>query len=155
MKKLLVLALGAILAANISAQEAKAEKAEGKKVQKERKMSKDEYKKHREACIEQDIKHLSEELYLSEEQTEKFAKTYREYKAEQVKLAEKYQKQFVKDGLNERQAETAVRFHGPKHGKGERPDGRMEMKAESQKKEEMKEPRHGKIEKQKEFREYK
>ncbi|MBR1878855.1 MAG: hypothetical protein IJ814_07650 [Paludibacteraceae bacterium] len=124
MKKLLVLALGAILAANISAQEAKVQKAEGKKVQKERKMSKDECKKLREASIEHDIKHLSKELYLSDEQTEKFAKTYREFKAEQMKLAEKYQKQFVKDGLNERQAETAIRYHGPKHKRGDAPQAK-------------------------------
>ena len=110
MKKLMILALGVMIAANISAQEAKAEKALCKKEKKECKMS-------REQRIELDIKMLSEELYLSEEQEAKFAPIYREYMAEKAKLKEKYKAEFGK-ALNERQVKRVLHFHGPKQHPG-------------------------------------
>ena len=115
MKKLLVLAVSAILAANISAQEAKAQKAECKKEQKEQKLSKEER-------VERDIKILSEELYLSEEQAEKFAVTYREYIAAKEKLNEEFKAKFG-ETLNERQVREVLHFQGPQR-KGEFKDGK-------------------------------
>lgn len=106
MKKLMILALGVVLAANISAQEVKAEKAQCKKAKKECKMSKEQR-------IECDIKALSEELYLSKEQEAQFAATYREFMAEKAKLNEKYKAEFGK-ALNERQVQRVLHFHGPK-----------------------------------------
>ena len=101
MKKLFILAISAILVANVSAQEQNAGKAECKKAKKECKMSKEE-------CIEMEIKMLSDELYLSEEQAAKFAVTFREYKAEQAKLKEQFKAKFAKD-LNEKQVERVLR----------------------------------------------
>ena len=75
MKKLFVLALSAVLVANLSAQEQKKE-FEGKKLSKEER-------------VELDVKRLSHELLLSDEQAEKFAVTYREYAKELDKLFEK------------------------------------------------------------------
>ena len=106
MKRLFILAISAILVANVSAQEQNAGKAECKKAKKECKMSKEE-------CIEMEIKMLSDELYLSEEQAAKFAVTFREYKAEQAKLKEQFKAKFAKD-LNERQVERVLRYHGPR-----------------------------------------
>ena len=103
MKKLFILAISAILVANVSAQEQNAGKAECKKAKKECKMSKEE-------CIEMEIKMLSDELYLSEEQAAKFAVTFREYKAEQAKLKEQFKAKFAKD-LNEKQVERVLRGH--------------------------------------------
>lgn len=117
MKKLMILAVTAIFAANISAQEVQTQQGEVKKSHKEHKMSKEECQKQQEACIERDIRHLSQELYLNEEQTAKFAKTYREFRIEQLKLAEKYKAKFAKD-LNDRQVEAVLRYHGP-HKKGD------------------------------------
>jgi hypothetical protein len=144
MKKLLFLALGAILAVNINAKEVKADNEQGKK---DCKMSKEER-------IEKEIKILTEELYLSEEQAGKFAATYRDYankldaifakkadkakeqgkelsdkeldqinkarlaaKKEVIELKEKFYDKFRKD-LNPRQAERAINFRGCqcKHG---------------------------------------
>ena len=107
MKRLFILAMSALFMMNLSAQEQKkAEKADCQKAKKECKLS-------REERIEMDIKILSDELYLSEEQAKKFAETYREYKAEQAKLKEKFKAKFAKD-LNERQVERVLHFHGPK-----------------------------------------
>lgn len=106
MKKLMILAISAILAANISAQEAKAQKGECKKAQKECKFNKEER-------IEMDIKLLTDELYLSDEQAAKFAVTYREFIAAKEKLNEQFRKEFGKN-LNERQVERVLRFHGPR-----------------------------------------
>lgn len=114
MKKLIVLALSAVMALSVSAHGRKAEKAGCKKDQKECKLS-------REERIEIDIKILSDELYLSEEQAAKFAETYREYKAEQAKLKEKFKAKFAKD-LNDRQVERVLHFHGPKIERGPRPE---------------------------------
>lgn len=66
MKKIVILAISAIFVANMSAQEAKPAKCEGKKFNKAEK-------------IEFDIKRLTNELMLSDQQAEKFAVTYREY----------------------------------------------------------------------------
>ena len=76
MKKLMILAISAILVANVSAQEAKRECCKHKQLtQQER--------------VEFDIKRLTNELMLSDQQAEKFAATYREYAA---KLDELFQK---------------------------------------------------------------
>lgn len=106
MKKIMILAISAILAANISAQEAKAHKGECKQEKKECKFS-------HEDRVEMDIKYLTEELYLDEKQAEKFAKTYREFIAEKVKLNEKFKAKFSED-LNERQVNAVLRYRGPK-----------------------------------------
>ena len=108
----MILAISAIVAINLSAQEAKAEKAECKKEKKECKLTPEQR-------IEQDIKVLSEELYLSEEG--KFAKE-----------------------LNERQVKAVLRYHGPKHKgelmkKGEGPKHKGELKGEGPKHKEKKE----------------
>ena len=119
MKKLMILAISAILAANISAQEAKAEKAQCKKEKKECKMSKEQR-------VAMDIKVLSEELYLIEEQEAQFAAIYKEYMAEKAKLQEKFKGEFGKV-LNERQVQRVLHFKGPKgqhpaFDKGPHPD---------------------------------
>ncbi len=106
----MILAISAILAANMSAQEVKARKGECKKEKKECKLSPEQR-------VEMDIKYLSEELYLDSAQTEKFAKTYREFVAEKQKLNERFKAKFAKD-LNEKQVRAVLRYHGPKH-KGE------------------------------------
>ncbi|MBQ7996695.1 MAG: hypothetical protein IJ249_03405 [Paludibacteraceae bacterium] len=108
MKKLLVLAVSAIVALNLSAQEAKCPKGECKKAKKECKLTPEQR-------VEKDIKILSEELYLSPEQETKFAATYREFAAAKAKLYKEYAEKFGKD-LNERQVKAVMRFHGPKHG---------------------------------------
>ena len=72
MKKILIMAISAILAVNMSAQEQK----------KECKLSKEER-------VELDIKRLTNELYLSDKQAEKFAATYREYAGKMNELFEK------------------------------------------------------------------
>ncbi len=74
-KKLFVLALSAVFVANLSAQECKKD-FEGKKLSKEER-------------VELDVKRLSHELLLSDEQAEKFAATYREYAKELDQLFEK------------------------------------------------------------------
>ena len=67
MKKLLFLAISAVMAANVSAQEMKREF-------KEKKLS-------REERIEMDINRFTRELLLSDQQAERFAATYREFAA--------------------------------------------------------------------------
>jgi len=76
MKKMIILAISAILVANVSAQEApQAQKAccKGKQLSKEER-------------VEFDIKRLTNELMLSDKQAEKFAATFREYSEELDKL---------------------------------------------------------------------
>ena len=73
MKKIMILAIGALFAANISAQEMK---------QEFKQLSKEER-------IEFDIKRFSHELMLSDQQAEKFAVTYREYAIKLNELLEK------------------------------------------------------------------
>ena len=73
MKKLMILAISAILVANVSAQELKKECCKGKQLNKAER-------------VEFEIKRLNGELMLSDEQAEKFAVTYREYAAELDKL---------------------------------------------------------------------
>lgn len=75
MKKIVILAISAIFAANISAQEIKHEKCEFKKFSKEE-------------LVELDIKRFTNELMLSDQQAEKFAATYREYAAKLGELFE-------------------------------------------------------------------
>lgn len=106
MKKLMILAMSVMMMTSMSAQEANAQKGECKKDKKECKMS-------REQRIEMDIKVLSDELYLSEEQAAKFAVTYREYMEEKAKLKERFKAKFAKD-LNERQVERVLHFKGPR-----------------------------------------
>ena len=76
MKKIMILAISAVLVANVSAQEMKKEGCQGKQLSKAER-------------VEFDIKRFTHELMLSDEQAEKFAVTYREYSAEQDKLIEK------------------------------------------------------------------
>ncbi len=108
MKKLVLLAVSAIIVASVGAQESNASKADNKRAKKECQMSKEQR-------IERDIQTLSEELYLSDEQTAKFAVTYREFMAEKAKLNEKFKAKFAKN-LNERQVEKVLHFHGHKKG---------------------------------------
>lgn len=75
MKKIMILAISAILVANVSAQEQKKE-CKGKHFNKAER-------------VEFDIKRLSHELMLSDEQAEKFAVTYREYSTEVDKIFKK------------------------------------------------------------------
>lgn len=115
MKKLMILAMSVLMVASVSAQELKAVKAENRKDKKEFKMNKEQR-------VEMDIKYLTEELYLSDEQAAKFAVTYREFVAAKEKLNKEFAAKFGKD-LNERQVARVLHFHGPKpHGpKGEGP----------------------------------
>ena len=76
MKKIVILAISAILAANLSAQEVKKECNGGKQLSKEER-------------VEFDIKRFTNELMLSDQQAEKFAVTYREYAAKLDELFEK------------------------------------------------------------------
>ena len=122
MKKFFVMALVAIFAANISAQEVKAEKAECKKENKECRKENKERKKSFEERTEADIKTLSDELYLDSLQAEKFAKTYRDYRKAQLELRKDFKAKFAKV-LNERQAEKVLRFRGGHPCKG---DGHFE-----------------------------
>ena len=75
MKKIVILAISAIFVANMSAQEIKHEKCEGKKFSKAER-------------VEFDIKRFTNELMLSDQQAEKFAVTYREYAAKLGELFE-------------------------------------------------------------------
>lgn len=68
----MILAISAILVANVSAQEVNQDSKAGKPSKEER--------------LELDIKRLSNELMLSDKQAEKFAVTYREYAAEVDRL---------------------------------------------------------------------
>ena len=85
MKKIVILAISAIFAANISAQESKKECFDGK----QESCLKEAKKFNKEERVEFDIKRLTNELMLSDQQAEKFAVTYREYAA---KLDELFQK---------------------------------------------------------------
>lgn len=76
MKKVVMLAISAILVANVFAQEQKKECNGGKQFSKEER-------------VEFDIKRFTNELMLSDQQAEKFAVTYREYAS---KLDELFQK---------------------------------------------------------------
>lgn len=115
MKKLLILAMSVMMMTSVSAQEAKAEKTECQKDKKECRMTKEQR-------TEMDIKFLTDELYLSDEQAAKFAVTYREFIAAKEKLNKEFAAKFGKD-LNERQVARVLHFHGPKpHGpKGDGP----------------------------------
>ncbi len=106
MKKLMILAMSVLMVTSMSAQEAKARKGECKRDKKECKMDKEQR-------IEMDIKFLTEELYLSDEQAAKFAVTYREFIEAKAKLNEQFKAKFAKD-LNERQVARVLRFHGPR-----------------------------------------
>ena len=81
MRKLVILAISAILVANVSAQKEKKECFKGKQLSKEER-------------VEFDIKRLTNELMLSDEQATKFAVTYREYAG---KLDELFQKNAPKE----------------------------------------------------------
>lgn len=85
-KKIMILALSAVMVMSVSAQEMKRE-FKGKQLSKEER-------------IELDIKRLSNELMLSDAQAEKFAVTYREYAAKKVELFEKNAPKF-KEPRNE------------------------------------------------------
>ena len=102
MRKLMILAVAAIFASNLCAQEAKAQKSECKKEKKECKMSQEER-------TNRDIKILSEKLELSEEQAAKFAVTYREFALAKAKLNKEYKAKFAEQ-LNERQVREVLHF---------------------------------------------
>ena len=76
MKKFFILAISAILVANVSAQEQQRACCKGKQMSKEER-------------VEFDIKRFTNELMLSDQQANKFAATFREYAAELDKLFEK------------------------------------------------------------------
>ena len=76
MKKLFILAISAVLVANVSAQEQKKECCKAKQLNKEQR-------------VEMDIQRLTNELLLSDEQSEKFAATYREYASKLDELFKK------------------------------------------------------------------
>ena len=105
MKKIVILAISAILAVNISAQEQKKEQFAGKQLSKEEK-------------VDFQIKHLSRELMLSDQQAEKFAVTFREYAAEKEKLFSKKAKEKFEQGKELTDAEldqlAKQRFEGMK-----------------------------------------
>ena len=128
MKKIMILAVSAILAANISAREVKAHKGECKKELKECMFTPEQR-------VEMDIKYLTEELYLDEKQAENFAVTYREYVAEKQKLNEVFKERFGKD-LNEKQVKAVLRYRGPKpkgdFKPGEHPKAKGELVAPEQ-----------------------
>ena len=111
MKKIMILAISAIVAVNLSAQEKKVEKAECRKDKKECKFTPEQR-------IEQDIQILSDELYLSEEQSKKFADTYREFMAAKAKLNKEFAKKFSKN-LNDRQVQAVLHFRDAKCCKGD------------------------------------
>ena len=115
MRKLMILAVAAIFASNLCAQEAKAQKSECKKEKKECKMSQEER-------TNRDIKILSEKLELSEEQAAKFAVTYREFALAKAKLNKEYKAKFAEQ-LNERQVREVLHFQGPQR-KGEFKDSK-------------------------------
>jgi len=76
MKKFMILAISAVLVANVSAHEQKQE-CKGKQLTKEER-------------VEMEIRRFTQELYLSDEQAAKFAVTYRDYVAELDKLLPKH-----------------------------------------------------------------
>jgi len=76
MKKIVILAISAMLVANMSAQEQKKECFEGQKFSQEER-------------VEFDIKRLTNELMLSDQQAEQFAVTYREYAGKLDKIFQK------------------------------------------------------------------
>lgn len=76
MKKIVILAISAILVANMSAQEQKKECFKAKKFNQEER-------------VEFDIKRLTNELMLSDQQAEQFAATYREYAGKLDKIFKK------------------------------------------------------------------
>lgn len=75
MKKIMILAMSAILVANVSAQELKKEFKDKQFTKEER--------------VDFEIKRLTHELMLSDEQAERFAATYRDYADELGKIFEK------------------------------------------------------------------
>ena len=75
MKKIFILAVSAMLALNMSAQDVKKE-CEGKKFS-------------REERVEMDIQRLRNELMLSDQQADRFAAVYREYRAQLDAIIEK------------------------------------------------------------------
>ncbi len=101
MKKLFIMALAAIFAANISAQEAKSEKAAKAEV----KAEKAECKKDHKECK---------------------MSTFREYRKAQFELKKQFKQKFAKD-LNDRQVKRVLHFReghpckGDGHFKGEGP----------------------------------
>ena len=103
MKKLWILAISAVLVANVSAQEAKCEK--GKQLSKEER-------------VELDIKRLTHELMLSDQQAEKFATTFREYAAKVDEIFEKGKPEKFEPGkeLKDEQLDklAKARFEGQK-----------------------------------------
>ena len=104
MRKLMILAISAILVANMSAQEPQRECPKGKPSKAER--------------VEFEIKRLTNELLLSDEQAEKFAATYREYAAKLDELFRKNKPEQLEKGkeLTDKALDkmAKLRFEGQK-----------------------------------------
>jgi hypothetical protein len=110
MKKVIVLALGAILAMNIHAEVQKESQVDNKKAKVECKASKAECRKlSAEERVNNDIEQLSRELELNEEQSAKFATVYREFAAEKRQLHERYKARFAQD-LDKKQVRKVMHF---------------------------------------------
>jgi hypothetical protein len=119
MKKVIVLALGAILAMNIHAEVQKESQVDNKKAKVECKASKAECRKRMaEERVNNDIEQLSRELELNEEQSAKFATVYREFAAEKRQLHERYKARFAQD-LDKKQVRKVMHFRpcGKKHAR--------------------------------------
>lgn len=115
------MALAALFAANISAQEGRSQRGEDRKEIKELKQEKKELRHDRSEAdlsldekTEFEIKYFCNELYLDKKQAAKFAKTYREYKKDINKVKARYEKKFSKS-LNDRQVERILRGGGACH----------------------------------------
>lgn len=120
MKKLFIMALAAIFAANISAQDGRSHRGERKENKEFKQEQREDRHDRSEAELSQDeqteleIKFFCNELYLDKRQAEKFAKTYREYKKDINKVKARYHKKFAKN-LNNRQVEKVLRSNGACH----------------------------------------
>ena len=99
MKKIILLAISAFLVANVSAQEQPAKECmHGPALTKEER-------------VELDIKRLTEELYLSDKQADKFAETYREFAAKKDELTGKKEcsRKEKKETLSDAEIEKAAK----------------------------------------------
>ena len=101
MKKILILAISAILVTSVSAQEQRRECCKGKQFNTEER-------------VEADLQRLKGELMLSDEQAEKFAATFREYRKELTKLFEKNEGKFRREPgkeLTDKELDQIAKVH--------------------------------------------
>ena len=124
MKKLFIMALAAIFAANISAQDGRSHRGERKENKELKQEQREDRHDRSKAELSQDeeteleIKYFCNELYLDKKQAEHFAKTFREFRKAQFELRKDFKAKFEKV-LNERQAEKVLRFRGGHPCKGD------------------------------------